>query len=197
MIGGDVKHDKAKCLDFNENIKPGWITKKKNILCSEAKYENIVLMHDYLIFHASWYDGFLKFGEKWDVAMNVILNLDGSRFRDWCLNPYDVIPPRGPVQNREFFLPYDEDCLSEKMYISGSYWVAKKDFMLKYPLNEDLVWGQSEDLEWSNIVNKKTKFKMNIHSTVQCLKYKHCDFEIISQSNLSSVKLPARKWWGT
>jgi hypothetical protein len=41
--------------------------------------------------------------------------------------------------------------------------------MIKYPLNESLSWGQSEDIEWSlrvrNLNNKFNKF-----STMQHLK---------------------------
>lgn len=187
LIGGDINNDKAKCIDFDESIKSGWITKKKNILCQEAKYENIVLLHDYLVFHQNWYNGFKTFGDNWDVAMNVVLNSDGSRFRDWCLNPYDVIPPLGPINNREFFLPYNEKRFTQKMYISGAYWVAKTDFMLKNPLDETLIWAQSEDLRWSELVRTKTEFKMNINSTVQCLKYKHCDFTEITAQNLENL----------
>jgi hypothetical protein len=184
LMIGDVKNPKVKCIEFDESIKNGWITKKKNILCQTAKFENVVLLHDYLVFNSNWYSGFKKFGNNFDVAMNVILNLDGSRFRDWCLNPYDVIPPLGPILNREFFIPYDEERFTNKMYISGTYWVAKKEFMLQNPLDEELIWGESEDLRWSELVRNKTKFKMNPHSIVQSLKYKHCDFQNITPENL-------------
>jgi hypothetical protein len=188
LIGENLKSKNARCITFDESFKPGWITKKKNILCQEAKYENIVLLHDYIYFHPSWYIGFQEFGNNFDVAMNIILNLDGSRFRDWCLNPYSVIPPKGPIINREFLLPYNEVSLIEKMYISGTYWVAKKQFMLDNPLDENLLWGESEDLKWSEIVNKKTIFKMNTRSVVQCLKYKHFDFTLINEENLNCIK---------
>jgi len=36
---------------FNENIKSMWITKKKNIITELAKYENVVYLHDYIVFH--------------------------------------------------------------------------------------------------------------------------------------------------
>jgi hypothetical protein len=42
--GGDSSgidgHDVVK-IDFDESIKPRWITRKKNILVQNAKYENI------------------------------------------------------------------------------------------------------------------------------------------------------------
>ena len=35
------------------------------------------------------------------------------------------------------------------MYISGAYWISKKIISEKYPQNEDLLWGNSDDVEWS------------------------------------------------
>ena len=32
-------------IEFNENIKQSWITKKKNIITELSKYENIVFLH--------------------------------------------------------------------------------------------------------------------------------------------------------
>ena len=51
--GGDsseIDGEDIRKIYFDESIKERWITKKKNILVKEAKYENIVLMHDYHIF---------------------------------------------------------------------------------------------------------------------------------------------------
>ena len=31
-------------------------------------------MHDYYILEDNWYSGFLKFGNDWDISMNVIEN---------------------------------------------------------------------------------------------------------------------------
>jgi len=89
------------------------------------------------------------------------------------------------------------------MYIPGNFWVAKKNIMQKYPLNENLLWGQAEDIEWSKRVlggaiystwlrnmikipmNKEVdetmctnKYYMNTYSSVIYLKNKqtHSDF---------------------
>ena len=74
-------------------------------------------------------------------------------------------------------LPYFVKFLTEYMYISGTYWVAKKEFMTQYPLDEDLAWGQSEDIEWSKIVRDKTIFKFNSHSKVRFLKQKNIKWQ--------------------
>jgi hypothetical protein len=78
--------EKVIIIPFDESIYPGWITKKKNLITENAKYENIVFLHDYVGFDDGWYDGFLKFGSKFDVVSNIIHDMNGNRFRDWNIN---------------------------------------------------------------------------------------------------------------
>jgi len=44
--------------------------------------------------------------------------------------------------------------------------------MLEYPLNENLIWGKGEDVEWSIRIRRKYNFKMNQFSKVKLLKQK-------------------------
>jgi hypothetical protein len=67
--------------------------------------------------------------------------------------------------------------LSKYLYFSGAYWVGKKDIMTEFPLNENLLWGQSEDVEWSLRIREKYDFSINKHSSVQLLKYKDRAFD--------------------
>ena len=101
----NVKAENTRVIPFDETQRPMWITKKKNIITNEAKFDNIVYLHDYVFLSKNWYDGFLKFGNDFDVCMTKILNRDGSRYRDWTLWAFDV-EPLG-VKNKEFLLPYD------------------------------------------------------------------------------------------
>lgn len=141
-----------------------WITKMKNMITELSMYNNIVYMHDYLALRPGWYEGQLQSGNEFTVRMDKILNTDGTRFRDWTLNPQEA------RLGMACLLPYDVTDLTEYMYISGSYWVAKKDFMLHYPLDEKLLWADGEDMEWSKIINKITTFSMNVLSSVQIIK---------------------------
>lgn len=164
-IGGR-KISGAEHISFDETIKPyPWITRKKNLITQAAKYENIVYIHDYIKLLPGWYQGHLDFGNDFTILMDIIINANGNRFRDWTLDPYQC-------HNKDMccLLPYYVTDLTQFMYISGSYWVAKKDFMLKYPLDERLYWGCAEDMKWSAIVNKVTTFKMNTLSSVKLIK---------------------------
>jgi hypothetical protein len=44
--------------------------------------------------------------------------------------------------------------------------------MLDEPLDEEFVWGQHEDIEWSFRILPKYKYVMNPYSTVQLLHQK-------------------------
>jgi hypothetical protein len=171
-------------IDFDENEKNAWITKKKNLITKFSNYENIVYSHDYVTFHENWYEGFLNFNShtNYSVCMNRIINLNGDRFRDWLINPFEVseelrlilsLRPEGLSKpGYACILPYWVTNLTELMYISGTYWVAKKDVMMEFPLNESLLWGQGEDVEWSNRIRNKYKFSINANSAVLLIKQK-------------------------
>ena len=66
------------------------------------------------------------------------------------------------------------------MTASGTYWVAKKEFMLKHKLNENLCWSDGEDCEWSIRIRNNTDIKMNLHSTVKLLVWKDIYLKPIS-----------------
>jgi hypothetical protein len=177
----EIKRKKTKLIQFDESIKTSWITKKKNIITNHSQFENIVYLHDYIKFQDDWYEGFLKFGNNFDICMNKIINYDGTRYRDWCLcmwndpnidGQYNKLISEIVEPGMKCLLPYDEDRFTKHMYFSGAYWVAKKNVMLEFPLNEKLIWGQGEDVVWSMEVRKKYNFSMNKYSAVELLKYK-------------------------
>lgn len=162
-----------KVIPFDESIKPSWITRKKNIITENSKYENIVYLHDYIIFEKGWYEGHLKSGNNFKIRMDKIINPDGSRFRDWVIWPHND-NQMDELIGMDGLIPYDMTHLSKYMYISGSYWVGKKDIMIKFPLDETLSWGDGEDVEWSKRIRKNIEFNMNIYSTVKIAKgFKH------------------------
>jgi hypothetical protein len=190
VIGNSsVSRNNTKIISFDESIKPMWITKKKNLITENAKYNNVVYSHDYVVYNTDWYGGFLKFGDDFKICMNRILNPDGSRFRDWTIWPHNNNFMDGIViPKRHCLIPYDMTHLSKYMYISGTYWVAKKDVMTEFPLNENLCWGQGEDVQWSLQVREKHPFSMNPLSSVRFLKYKDPAFNIADEGTINILK---------
>lgn len=165
----NINRDNVICINFDESIKPNWITKKKNTIVGLSKYENIVFLHDYIKLNDGWYEGQLKSGNDFKIRMDKIINYDGSRFRDWCIWPHNNNNMDSFI-GRDCLIPYSIVHLSKYMYISGSYWIAKKNIMVEFPLSENLIWGQGEDVLWSKQVREKYDFNMNINSSVRILK---------------------------
>lgn len=164
-----VNRNNVRVIPFNENQKDKWITRKKNIITENAKYENIVYTHDYIRLTDGWYEGQLKSGDDFKVRMDIILTKEGVRFRDWCIWPNNGNHMDNIIGNK-CLIPYSMTHLSKYMYISGSYWISKRDIMKEFPLDERLVWGQGEDVDWSKRVRVKHNFNMNPHSVVQIMK---------------------------
>ncbi|MFX0072072.1 MAG: hypothetical protein ACFFAO_13370 [Candidatus Hermodarchaeota archaeon] len=116
-----IERKNVKIISFDESIKRAWITKKKNLITENAKYENIVYMHDYIVFCNGWYEGFKTFGNDFKVCMNQIININGTRYRDWTLWPTHIsIDFSKILPDRRYLLPYNELDLSKYMYISGA-----------------------------------------------------------------------------
>lgn len=186
IVGGTDAHEDGnmKVIPFDDTKKAMWITRQKNIVTENAKHENIVYLHDYVTFLPGWYNGFVKFGNDFDICMTPILNLDGSRYRDWTIWIADNDPD---YLNRNRLLPYDVTNLTKFMYISGAYWIAKKSVMKKFPLDEKLSWGESEDVVWSNQVKEHYKFSINTNSQVKLLKQKDRVFNDITPEKLAEL----------
>lgn len=193
VIVGQINKNKIfnkrniKFIDFDENIKPGWITKKKNLVTQNSKFENIVYMHDYLVLTKDWYKGYIKFGNKFDIAMNKIVNPNNTRYRDWTLWPHNKCSIDKIIEDNDCLLPYNVLDLSKYMYISGAYWIAKQDVMKEFPLDENLVWGEGEDVEWSKRVREKYDFSFNKFSKVKLQKEKSPEFKKISKKQLKKI----------
>ena len=181
----NVNRTNTTIIDFDETVRDKWISLKKNIITEFAKYENIVYLHDTVALEDNWYSGFLKFGNDFDITMTKMLNADGERYRDWLL--LDTFINGIQIPYLERILPYGENRLTKHMYISGTYWVAKKAFMLKYPINNNLCWGMGEDTEWSVRVRENTTFKMNLYSTVKLLVWKDIYLKNISDINYKNI----------
>jgi hypothetical protein len=141
---------------------PFGISKKKNFGARYAKYDKLVVSHDYVHFLPGWKKGYDAFGD-FTVCTNVVRNLDGSRHMDWVVWDYPTVGIG--------LLPYTEEC-TEYQVIGGNYFAVKRDFFLQNPMNEKLRWGEAEDIDWGLYVRNKTKFRVNPKSAVQYIKHK-------------------------
>jgi GT2 family glycosyltransferase len=170
-----VNSENIKIFLFDETVKRGWITRKKNIIIENAKYENLVLMHDYVKLDENWYNGFIEFGNDFEFCVNKIFNKDGRRFRDYTLMPLYFVGISDYFVNN-CLLPYDFENTNQTnhfLYISGAYFVIKRDIAQKNKLDEKLCHCYGEDVELCQRLNEKNIIiKCNKYSAVHFLKYK-------------------------
>lgn len=160
-LGDSLNGDDISHINFDDSIKPRWITKKKNILAQTARYENIAMMHDYHVFDKDWYAYFQNFETEWDICSCAQLFINGHRVpMDWSL--WDK-----PGAGRAWALPYDNWNETHYMYLAGAFFIVKKSVMLAEPLNEDLLWNEEEDVEWSLRVRDKYRMICNGNSIVR------------------------------
>lgn len=157
----DSLQDSATRVIVFEDIVPGWITMKKNLIAQNASNENICFLHDYVALCEGWFDGYEQFGYDWDVCMNPVRMSNGLRHRDWFTQ-------HRPLQ----FLDYRDNTRTREMYVNGAYWCAKTKFMLENPLDYRRVWGQGEDLEWASRCQNRWNYRLNPSSVVRYLKDK-------------------------
>lgn len=184
----NLERKNLKVIPFDETIKPMWITRKKNIITVMSTKENIVYLHDYFMFEDGWYEGQLKSGNDFSVRVDKVVDIHGNRFMDWVLCPFPQIGRTLPFVGMDCHIPYDMTHLSKYMFIIGHIWTAKRDFMMKYPLNDALTWGQGEDIEWSRRIREVIDFKMNTNSSVRLLKEKDRGFGFPTPQMIEQLK---------
>jgi hypothetical protein len=164
LVGGENSYsdyEKLTHIPFDETQKEKWVTKKKNVIAQNCKTNVVVMCHDYIEFPSDWFERWNEFGWDWDFAGNIVNDINGNRYVD--LNSINH-----PTVKSWTKLPIDL-CTEENFkycYLSGAYWLAKTKFLLAVPLNENLSWGQGEDVEWCQRAKQAGKMKFNINATV-------------------------------
>jgi hypothetical protein len=170
----NITIDNIRIIYFDETIKNKWITKKKNMIFDLANYENCAVVHDYIIFDPTWYEGFLSFDTSWDVCMCQLRTIDDIRWRDWILGWDQEAPYRlshkGVILWKNRLLYSDTNYTHTNMYVSGTVIIGKTDFLRRHKFNETLIWGQGEDDEWSRRCRPFWRYKMNTSATMRTIK---------------------------
>lgn len=198
IIGGnpqdeedDYEFASPRFIPFDEGQRnKGWITRKKNLLTVNARFDTIVYAHDYFAFGKEFITKWLKFIDDidFDVAVNPIYTAEGARHSDWVVDPFKLWEcyPDMHGKNWDVLLPYSAS-YPQLQYISGNFWVAKKSFMQKFPLDESLVWGDAEDIEWSNRIRGHANLQINMNTSVYIQKPGKWAPNQISDEHLSTL----------
>ncbi|MBI5035721.1 hypothetical protein HZC09_00100 [Candidatus Micrarchaeota archaeon] len=81
------------------------LTRKKNRICEEAKYENIVVLHDRVVLEDGWFEGMKKWGNDWDF-LGCSVEHNGNRSYDWFSTGYPTY--LGEFDQQRAALLYDD-----------------------------------------------------------------------------------------
>ncbi len=130
-------------IHFNEKDDLGWITRKKNLICENAQYDNIVILHDRIILDNKWYQGMVRFGNYFDVLSCKIYSKKNQRDVDWTTWG-------GPI-----FLKHNNGILDYRdwdkyLYVDGAFYILKKRSWLQIKWDETYYWNQGEDIKLSH-----------------------------------------------
>ncbi len=166
----DRREPGFRYLEFKERDDRGWITRKKNLICQAAAHENLVIAHDKMIFEPDWYAGMKRYGNYFDALSCVIVDEKGARAGDWVTtgNGWGRLLRIGNLDYRDW---------DPNVYVSGMLYILKRSVALRVPWNEDLYWGEREDIRLAEAWDKAgvlTRF--NPHSRVLCLYYRNEQF---------------------
>jgi len=157
-------------IPFSEKDDKGWITKKKNIICENAKYENIVVVHDRIFFNLGWYKGMQKYGNDFDV-LSCKITYAGERAYDWLtqIYPYDDIRSTWYLGG---MLNYDDN--DPEVYIDGGLIILKKNAWRKAKWDERLFWNEREDCKLSMDQHRAgLRIEFNKYSSCKTLSFNH------------------------
>jgi len=161
------KEKNFRYIPFNEKDDLGWITKKKNLICEVAKYENLCIMHDRIILDENWHKGMKKYGNYFEVLSCNIHNNLGERCGDWITygNWFGKFPIIG-------LLGYKDN--DKYGYLDGALYILKKSSWEKEKWDEKLFWNQSEDAKLSHEWYKKGIIvRFNPFSSCISLSWRH------------------------
>jgi hypothetical protein len=146
----------------------GWITHKKNLIARLAEYETLVLLHDYFVLDPSWYQAYQEFGYDWDVCSNPQYLIGGQRhFTDWVMDVGDTDEHGNARLPMYYSLNYDDWTHTQRQYISGGFFLVKRQLLRDNPLNEEMKPGSPEDLEWSRRIRDNAVIKCNRKAIVR------------------------------
>ncbi|PAY21295.1 hypothetical protein CKO51_01580 [Rhodopirellula sp. SM50] len=133
-------HDDVRQIQFSERDDLGWITRKKNLICQDAAYSDIVVCHDRFAFTESFFAAFSNWGWAYGIAAVRLQLPDGKRALDW-----GVVRGENHSWCQGGLLNYRD--YSRFSYVPGGVTLIRKSFWQQFPWCEDLYWNEHEDVE--------------------------------------------------
>lgn len=163
----DREMKKFKYIFFNEKDELGWITKKKNLICEAAKYENLMILHDRIVLSKEWFSGMKKHGNYFEVLSCKIRDNDSQRRGDWMTygTEFGKFPRMGLLDYNDW---------DKNVFLDGAMYILKKSVWKRVKWDESLFWNQAEDVKLSHDWYKAGIVpRFNKYSLCETLSWRH------------------------
>lgn len=135
----------------------GWITRKKNIIMENAKYSNVVILHDRFVLHESWHASMKEYGNTFEVLACRNENKEGRRITDWVYMKNVFSKTKNFAVEHDLLRPYllDRKDWSSSSMIAGGVTILKKRIWQTVKWDERRFWVEQEDTLLSNLQQLK------------------------------------------
>lgn len=169
IIVGKTNHKfnlpQIKFIEDTYNADRGSLGGLRNKACSLAKYDNLVISDDDMLFPKNWYSNLLK-SPNFEILTTCIRNPDGTRFWD---NACYMSPKYGHIN-----LNYNQE--DDYKYMSGGQsWLIKKSIWEKVKWDEELLIYKMNNLQdySKGLHNEDTDFAVRCRSNGYKIKHDH------------------------
>lgn len=187
------KRNEVNVIHFDSNVER--ITRHKNLLCENAKYENLAITHDKIIFDKDWYKGMKEYGNHFEVLSCIIHDNNGKRAGDWITHgdDWNKIMDLGLLDYKDW---------DKNGYIGGYLYLIKKSVWEKAKFDESLLWNQAEDIKLSkDFYDKGIVARFNPFSKTIMLAWRFDDLKDFEFNPIKLGKMrnrsPDHYWWYT
>jgi glycosyltransferase involved in cell wall biosynthesis len=176
IISGDKKNlnlpkENIKFISAKKEAKVGALGAMRNKACDVARYDNVVISDDDMLFCKDWYKNISYQKADFDILTPEVKLPDGTRFWDHCCY-------QSPVNGHSIL---EEDETDEHLYMSGGQsWVMKKHVWNK------VKWDESIEIYKMKNIKDYKQGKHN-EDTDFALRCRNAGFKITHNRNIQVV----------
>jgi hypothetical protein len=161
--------DKVRIVGEYIPAPPIWITRKKNVLAQEARFENLCILHDRVFLPLNFMQAIRNFGDYFPFSafqslwFDDLLNVCPVRYSDFGCAVDDhiadaVLADKGnktslftaslfPEIEKQNFKFGNSLRNQRGSYLTGSLYIVKRQVWQHVPQDEELYWAEFEDIE--------------------------------------------------
>ncbi|OHE73726.1 MAG: hypothetical protein A2Y14_00305 [Verrucomicrobia bacterium GWF2_51_19] len=155
MPQGLPKDNRIRCIDLDSSEPRGWITRKKNLIAAEARYENLCLMHDRFEIPENFIEAMEAYGPCFAYLTAPTFYFPEAtrqlkyRYPDYQIfdvdDKVDFAIRYGNIDGRRTYgCAYND--FREGAFACGGFYITKKTLWRRIPQKEYLFHAEWEDV---------------------------------------------------